>query len=327
MHRMCFLAFAASLITAPALRAQPREFTNSLGMKFVWVPPGTFLMGSPNHEEEREPNEFQHKVTLTKGFYLGVTTVTQEQWQAVTGRNPSRFTGAKNLPVEQVSWDDCQEFLEKLGRKEGHAYRLPSEAEWEYACRAGTSTPYCFGDTVSTEQANFNGNSTYGIGKLGVFRLKTTPVASFPPNKWGLYDMHGNVWQWCADTYAAYPHGAVIDPKRPSGAPLRIPDLILQLRSPKYAERQAATKALREIGPPALPALHKMKEDGTDLETQRRAAQLIATINANAEYRVLRGGSFVSPASSLRSAYRFKLEPADRFDLAGFRVARSLAAD
>ena len=126
----------------------PNPYTNSLGMKFVWIPPGNFTMGSPKEEKERRNDEIQHKVTLTKGFYMGVYTVTQEDYETVTGNNPSNFKGEKNLPVERVSWDDCQAFIKKLREKDKKAYRLPSEAEWEYCCRANTTTPFHFGETI-----------------------------------------------------------------------------------------------------------------------------------------------------------------------------------
>jgi formylglycine-generating enzyme required for sulfatase activity len=202
--------------------APPKYFTNSLGMKFAWIPPGSFVMGSPKEEAGRVENETQHKVTLTKGFYMGVYTVTQEEWQAVMGNNPSLIKGEKNLPVEQVSWDDCQEFIKKLREKDKKPYRLPTEAEWEYACRAGTKTPFCFGDTISTDQANYNGNQIYGTGKKGVYRQKTTPVGSFPANAWGLYDTHGNLWEWCQDWRGDYPQNDVVDPQGPDAGQYRV---------------------------------------------------------------------------------------------------------
>jgi len=169
---------------------------NSLGMRFAWIPPGTFLMGSSEWLYEIY-DQGQHRVTLTQGFYMGVYTVTQEQWLAIMGSNPSHFKGKNNLPAESISWDDCQEFIKKLREKDKQPYRVPTEAEWEYACRAGTTTWFYFGETISTDQANYNGDS--------VDRAKTTPVGSFPANGWGLHDMHGNVYEWCQDWYGHYP--------------------------------------------------------------------------------------------------------------------------
>ena len=173
---------------------QPEEIlTNSLGMKFAWIPPGTFVMGSPESEPERSDDEKQFGVRLTKGFYLGIHPVTQAQWLAIMGNHPTEITG-NDRPVEQVSWDDCQDFLKKLSQKDGKHYRLPTEAEWEYACRAGTTTPFYF-KTISTDLANYDGNHTYGDSEEGEYREETTPVGSFPANPWGLFDMHGNVWE------------------------------------------------------------------------------------------------------------------------------------
>jgi len=200
----------------------PKEFTNSLGMKFVWIPPGSFMMGSPVEEKGRIDDEVLHKVTLSNGFYMGVYLVTQEQWQAVMGENPSTYKGDKNLPVEKVSWDDCQEFIKRLRDKDKEQYRLPTEAEWEYSCRAGTTTPFYFGETISTEQANYNGDFPYWNGKKGENRKKTTPVGRFPANAFGLYDMHGNVGQWCQDWCGEYLKDEVVDPQGPADGERRV---------------------------------------------------------------------------------------------------------
>ena len=225
MQRLVGFAFVF-IVSGDLVHAQPKDpprpFTNSVGMKFVWVPPGDFQMGSTNKEKGRGDDEIVRKVALTKGFYFGVHTVTQDQWQAVMGENPSFFKGEKNLPVDQVSWDDCQAFCKKLSDKDKKSYRLPTEAEWEYACRAGTATPYHFGATLDTEQANYNGNFIYGNGKKGIYREKTTPVGSFPANAWGLYDMHGNVWQGCNDWHGGYSGKDVTDPKGPKAGKDRV---------------------------------------------------------------------------------------------------------
>jgi formylglycine-generating enzyme required for sulfatase activity len=164
-------------------------------------------------EKGRDDHEVQHRVTLTKGFWLGVYPVTQAEWQAVMKNNPSHFKG-DNRPVEQVSWVDCQEFCAALSKREGKTYRLPTEAEWEYACRAGTTTAYCFGDDPAKlgEYAEFGGNSDN----------KTHPVGQKKANAWGLYDMHGNVWQWCQDWYGAYPQSDQVDPQGPAQGSYRV---------------------------------------------------------------------------------------------------------
>jgi sulfatase modifying factor 1 len=230
MKRLFCIVLASAFVTlasdlpvhAQEKKDPPKDFTNSIGMKFVWIKPGSFMMGSPKEEKERADNEIQHKVTLTKGFYMGVYTVTQEQWKDIMGNNPSRFKDEKNLPVESVSWDECQDFIKKLRKKDKKPYRLPTEAEWEYSCRAGTKTPFHFGDTISTEQANYDGKFTYGDGKKGVDRAKTTPVGSFPANAWGIHDMHGNVWQWCQDWHGDYPQKEVVDPQGPNEGQFRV---------------------------------------------------------------------------------------------------------
>jgi uncharacterized protein (TIGR02996 family) len=177
-------------------------WANSIGMRFAWIPPGVFLMGSPDSELERRLDETQHRVRLTKGLWLGVYPVTQAQWQAVLGNNPSYFHG-EDLPVEQVSWDDCQEFCAALSRWDGRQCALPTQAEWEYACRAGTTTPFHFGAILNGTQANCNGNHPYGTKEKGPYLKGTTAVGSYSPNTFGVHDMHGTVWEWCQDWYAA----------------------------------------------------------------------------------------------------------------------------
>ncbi|MBI4604138.1 MAG: SUMF1/EgtB/PvdO family nonheme iron enzyme [Planctomycetes bacterium] len=211
----------ASGTALPSAGPSGATFTNSIGMVLRRIEPGEYLMGSPPGEEGRGDDESQHRVKITRPFYLGVTEVTQAEWRAVTGTSPSRFQGDK-LPVEQVSWEDAKELCRKLSEREGKRYRLPTEAEWEYACRAGTATPFHTGGTIGTSQANYDGSYTYGSGQKGVYREKTVAVGSFPPNAWGLHDMHGNVWEWCEDWYGAYPQGEVTDPRGPSSGVSRV---------------------------------------------------------------------------------------------------------
>jgi len=193
-----------------------------------WIPPGEFLMGSPPEEKERYNNELQHRVQISSGYWLFDTQVTQALWQAVMETNPSRFKGP-NRPVETVSWDDCQAFISKLNeRVSGLDSRLPTEAEWEYACRAGTTTPFNTGENLTTDQANYDGNYPYRNFPKGKDRQETTQVGSFPCNAWGLYDMHGNVDEWCADWYGKDYYeecqraGLVVDPQGPSEGSSRV---------------------------------------------------------------------------------------------------------
>jgi formylglycine-generating enzyme required for sulfatase activity len=178
----------------------PKALANSIDMVLIRIDPGKFTMGSPKTEIKREEGEDEHQIEISKTFYMGKYEVTQAQFQAVVGKNPSYFKGDK-LPVDSVSWADAKVFCDKLSKKENKVYTLPTEAEWEYACRAGTKTSFCLGNVISTDQINYNGNKIYGDGKKGVFRKKTMEVGSLPPNKWGLHDMHGNVWEWCEDWY------------------------------------------------------------------------------------------------------------------------------
>jgi formylglycine-generating enzyme required for sulfatase activity len=204
----------------------PKTITNSIGMKLVLIPKGTFMMGSPIEEEGADNDEEQHQVTIGKDYYLGVTEVTQGQYEKVMGTNPSYFqkrvirkSDSSMYPVEQVSWEDAVEFCKKLSdlpeeKKAGRVYRLPTEAEWEYACRAGSKAAYSFGENSKTlgDYSWFGDNSG----------SQTHPVGEKKPNAWGLYDMHGNVWEWCSDWYDEYPKGAVSDPSGPSEGSSRV---------------------------------------------------------------------------------------------------------
>jgi eukaryotic-like serine/threonine-protein kinase len=177
------------------------DLGNSVELKMVKIPAGKSLMGSPESEKDRQTNETpQHQVNVPE-FYLGQTLVTQAQWTAIMSNNPAYFKGNDKLPVEQVSWLDAVDFCQKLSQKTGRTYRLPSEAEWEYACRAGTITPFAFGETITPAVVNYDGNYPYGGAAKGRYRQKTTPVGSFPPNLFGLYDLHGNLWEWCLDEW------------------------------------------------------------------------------------------------------------------------------
>jgi formylglycine-generating enzyme required for sulfatase activity len=183
-----------------------------VAQKFRWIEPGTFWMGSPASEPERYDSEVRHQVTLSKGYWLADTACTQALWKTVMGNNPAHFKDSANNPVEKVSWDDVKEFLQTLNRMvSGLNARLPTEAQWEYACRAGTHTPFSFGDNITPEQVNYTGN-------LG----KTVPVKSLPANPWGLYEMHGNVWEWCQDWFGDYPAEPVTNPEGSAAGSYRV---------------------------------------------------------------------------------------------------------
>lgn len=196
------------------------EFTMQ---RMRWITAGTFLMGSPDNEAERVGTEGpQHEVTLSNGFWLAETTCTQRLWRAVVETDPSRFKGDER-PVENVSHDDVQKFLSRLAdRVPGLQPKLPTEAQWEYACRAGTATPFSFGGTINTGQSNFDGNYPHAGGPKGVYRRETVDVKSFPPNRWGLYQMHGNVWEWCSDWYGLYVGDSQVDPTGPPTGSRRV---------------------------------------------------------------------------------------------------------
>ena len=208
-------------IREAAARTKTFVLPGGATMEMLWCPPGEFMMGSPETEEGREDDESLHRVRLTKGFWLGKYPVTQKQWESVMGNNPSHSKG-DNLPVEQVSWNDCQGFISKVNALLSCCARLPTEAEWEYACRAGTTTAYFWGNALNGDKANCNGNYPCGTKTTGQYLYKTTPVGHYGVNAWGFADMHGNVWEWCADSYGDYPSGNATDPTGPASGGNRV---------------------------------------------------------------------------------------------------------
>ena len=243
-RRILLMSCLAAALTANTAGAEPpKPKDGPLGMKFVSLPKGTFYMGWDGDDKGV-------KTEIKEDFEIAIYTVTQEQWQAVMGKNPSYFSrdgdgkdkvkdikdeDLKQFPVESVSWDDAQEFIKKLNEKEkgrGYLYRLPSEAEWEYACRGGaTSEEECSyhfyfdkpTNDLSSTQANFDGDSPFGKGEKGPYLGRTTKVGSYAPNKLGLYDMHGNVWQWCEDLLRSEASGRVYPGRQLGQRRLRLP--------------------------------------------------------------------------------------------------------
>ena len=210
------------------------DLGNGITLDMVKIPGGSFQMGAVKVEEEVLDDEFpQHTVTV-KEFWMGKFVVTQEQWKTIAhpsnkvtlDLDPSNFKGDR-LPVEKVSWDQAKEFCHRLSKITKRTYDLPTEAQWEYACRAGTTTPFHFGETITTDVANFNGDYTYGEASKGTYRVKIIAVDSFDPNAFGLYNMHGNVWEWCLDSWYSHYDGAptdgsVWDASNDSGSKLRL---------------------------------------------------------------------------------------------------------
>jgi formylglycine-generating enzyme required for sulfatase activity len=219
---------AASSPTAPP------ELTNSVGTKLVLIPPGSFWMGSPQTEAERQSDEGpRHRVAITRPFYLGVNPVTQREFKTVMGYNPAHFAedndGGPYHLVEQVSWEEAVEFCRRLSalpaeQRGRRVYRLPTEAEWEYACRAGVTTPFYWGNSISAEDANFDAGRPYFPLSKRPSLGRTCGVGGYLPNEFGLYGMHGNVWEWCADWYSEdyYQHSPDSDPQGPDSGTLRV---------------------------------------------------------------------------------------------------------
>ena len=282
-------------------------------LTMLWIPPGSFWMGSPEKELDRQDREGPQHLVQLQGFFMGQMPITQAQWRTVAAwaeqpgeqwsrelkTNPAWVDGEKQKirkssgsesdesvvldgtpnndihPVEQVSWLDASEFCNRLSQRTGRLYTLPSEAQWEYACRAGSITPFHFGPTITPELANYNGRSTYGDGPKGEYREQTTPVGMFPANAWGLHDMHGNVWEWCLDHWHDSYEGAPAD-----------------------------GSAWLNTTEPTKKATSK-KENNSESED---------------ELRLLRGGSWLYYPGDCRSAYRLHFQPGSANDDVGFRV-------
>lgn len=232
------------------------EIVNSIGMRLTFIPSGEFTMGSPATEAGADRNVVegpQHTVRIRKPFYMGTYEVKQSEYENVMGKNPSAVKDSPGNPVENVNWNDSDEFCKKLSdvpeeKRAGRTYRLPTEAEWEYACRAGTSTVFHYGNTLSSTQANFKGDSPYGGGAKGPTLAKTAKVGSYQPNAWGLYDMHGNVWEWCLDDLRTYNANPVDDPRGAETAG----GLRIQRGGSLNGEAHHARSARRHLAPPAL---------------------------------------------------------------------------
>ena len=248
----CALLTGAGCAT-PAPRPMWREPVT--GMEFLWVAPARFRMGSPPGVPGRQDDETLHEVVLSRGFYLGRTEVTQAQWTAVMGHDPSQFTGCgPDCPVETVSWLDVQDFTRRLERRSpGSRFRLPTEAEWELACRAGTTGPFSTGDDLGGAEANVDARYPLpGRPPGDRFVAAPTPVGRYPPNPWGFSDLHGNVWEWTADWYGPYPAGTVRDPHGPATGTRRV------IRGGSWAfDTNSARCALRYT--------HRPQDDGYSL--------------------------------------------------------------
>jgi sulfatase modifying factor 1 len=218
---LLMIVLAYIFVSVPGL-ASEKVFRNSLDMEFVLIPAGTFVMGSPLDEPHRSKSEIRHSVTISRPFYMQTTEVTLKQWWAVMGKRFfGRLKGTDDMPVTRVSWYDSMKFIKKLNAQKKGVYRLPTEAEWEYACRAGTTTAYSWGDEIDCNKAMYGNNSVKSSECLKYLKSRkmaidgAAPVKSYPPNAYGLYDMHGNVWEWCIHWHGDYQARAIKDPLGP----------------------------------------------------------------------------------------------------------------
>jgi formylglycine-generating enzyme required for sulfatase activity len=261
MFTVVFLWSANASRTVTVVGNRSVDLNSTVSLPMLWVPSGTFTMGSPTTETDRQADrEDEHNVSLTKGFYLGKYEVTQAQYQAVMTGNtdslsatPSEWPNNPNRPVEKVSWADAQIFLTRLNAQQsanipaGWAYVLPTESQWEYACRAGTSTVYSWGDDINSSRANYNWD---GGGTSGNDFKQTRDVGQYAANPWGFFDMHGNVWEWTADWYGAtYPTGnPVVDPTGEASGSFRV------RRGGSWLSDGAYLRSAERAGPPGAPA-------------------------------------------------------------------------
>ena len=229
LFTICFVIVFGSIFFPISAFSFEKTYTNTFGMEFVLIPSGTFTMGSPPSEPYRGTSEVQHQVSISKPFYMQTTEVTVKQWHSIMGRRMTVFQKVSdNIPVTRVSWFDCMKFIQQLNKLGKEKYRLPTEAEWEYSVRAGTTTAYNWGDTIDCKKAMYGNNSLkYNvcqgyIKSIGLPIDQPAPVKTYNPNSWGLYDMHGNVWEWCMDWFGDYEKNPVIDPKGPVSGTERV---------------------------------------------------------------------------------------------------------
>jgi len=295
----------------PPVTAAAKPTTDLIPL--VNIPAGSFLMGSPEDEPGRSKAEGPQREVALAAFWMAQTPITQAQWRKVASLpkinldlnpDPSCFKG-DTRPVEQVSWLDAMEFCHRLSQHTGKNYTLPSESQWEYACRAGTTTPFHFGATLTPDLANYDGNYVYGNGPKGNYRKQTTDVASFPANAWGLHDMHGNVWEWCRDTWHNSYEGAPTD-----GSAWMEGDSLGE----SLADCCAAGRG------PSTPRTAVRLSAAAATRATASTASVSASVASPDAGRLLRGGSWLLHPAYCRSAYRGNSHPDYRLNHFGFRV-------